>query len=109
MNEPDLSLWELLGLSGPPEPEPVPESVWETAVAAAVDPAAALVDRSLIPEPEDETIDLGDEIDVSGTDTELLETGEDPFETFTSGQESDVFEADGGAAPDSDPFAGDIW
>lgn len=53
MTEPDVSLWQALGISADDAFDQVPDDVWVSAVAHAVDPATPEADSSLVPDMDD--------------------------------------------------------
>lgn len=53
MTDPDVSLWQALGISADDALDEVPDDVWASAVAHAVDPATPEVDSSLVPDMDD--------------------------------------------------------
>lgn len=53
MTDPDVSLWQALGISADDALDEVPDDVWASAVAHAVDPATPEVDSSLVPVMDD--------------------------------------------------------
>lgn len=53
MSEPDVDLWQALGISADAALDGVPDDVWASAVQAAVDPAAPEADASLVPDMDD--------------------------------------------------------
>jgi len=53
MIEPDVSLWQALGISASDALDQVPDDVWDSALAHAVDPATPEVDSSLVPDMDD--------------------------------------------------------
>lgn len=53
MTDPDVSLWQALGISADDALDQVPDDVWVPAVQRAVDPATPEVDSSLVPDMDD--------------------------------------------------------
>ncbi|WP_064059576.1 hypothetical protein [Prescottella equi] len=53
MTEPDVSLWQALGISPADALDQIPDDVWDSALAHAVDPAASEMDSSLVPDMDD--------------------------------------------------------
>ncbi|MGO4205012.1 hypothetical protein AB4Z09_25400 [Rhodococcus sp. TAF43] len=57
MTEPDVSLWQALGISVDDALDQAPDDVWASAVQHAVDPSTPEVDSSLVPEMDDSDSD----------------------------------------------------
>ncbi|NKR65372.1 hypothetical protein GS491_26130 [Rhodococcus hoagii] len=76
MTEPDVSLWQALGISADDALDEVPDDVWASAVAHAVDPATPEANSSLVPEMDDSDPDpFDDSGDLAGLLHDDVATG----------------------------------
>jgi hypothetical protein len=98
----DQNLWDALGLTPEDVSEPMPEGVWEAAIAHAVDPNTPEVDAQLVPGAGDELM-TGDDLDGEIIVDDLDQDWNGHHDTYGDGQDEVPDDID---EPDLDADAG---
>lgn len=99
----DQNLWDALGLTPEDVTEPMPDGVWEAAIAHAVDPNTPEVDAQLVPGAGDELM-TGDELDGEIIVDDLdQDWNGDNHDAYVDGQD-DIDEPELDADPGTDGF-----